>query len=101
MQRLTRVGVGSMAKFMAITSALMALIFCIPYGLIVMLLGGAAGAGGDNPLAAIGGGLVGGLMIMILGPLLYLVFGFIFGAIYAFFINIALKFTGGLELELS
>jgi hypothetical protein len=66
-----------------------------------MLFGaGAALGGGEGSGMMAGGGLIGGLAIMVLVPLFYLVLGFVFGLIYAVFINLALRLIGGLEIEI-
>lgn len=101
MQRLHSVGVLSFAKFMAITSALVALIFSVIYGLIIIAMGAGAMGGADDAALVFGGGLLGGLAVMVIGPILYLVLGFIFGLIYAVFLNLALKLIGGLEMDIS
>jgi hypothetical protein len=101
MQRLTKVGVLSFGKVMGATGLLMGLIVGIPYGAIAILIGlvgGASGEEGSGVMAAAGIG--GGLLMMVLIPLLYGAFSFVFGLIYALIINLVLGFTGGLEIEL-
>jgi hypothetical protein len=77
------------------------LILGVPYGLFAMaigLIGGASGEEGSGVMAAAGIG--GGIAMMVLIPLIYGAFSFVFGLIYALIINLVLGFTGGLEIEL-
>jgi hypothetical protein len=101
MQRITKVGVISFGKVMGATGLLMGLLVGIPYGAMAILfgvVGGASGEEGSGVLAAAGIG--GGLVMMVVIPLFYAAFSFIFGLIYALIINLVLGFTGGLEIEL-
>jgi hypothetical protein len=108
MRVLTRIGMFSLAKFMGLTMAAMSLVVGVVYGLMLVMMGalGALGAitgGADNALLAGGAGF-GMSVVLALGmvvglPLIYGFFGFTIGLLYAFIINVVLRFTGGLEFE--
>ena len=101
MQRLTKVGILSLAKLMGASGLLIGLLFGIIYGAFIVLFGligavsGSEEAGGMLAL-----GIGGGLLAAIGMPLFYGVMSFIFGLIYGVVINLVLSFTGGLELEI-
>ena len=93
---LKQVGVLSAGKINGILSAAMGLIFGF-FMSIFSLIGMAAGASGDG--GTIFGALF-GIGSIILFPLFYGIFGFIFGAIAALIYNAIAKFFGGLEIKL-
>ncbi len=99
MQRLTKVGVLSFAKVMGASSALMGLVIGVLQGTLTIVLGliGASSELGGGFGAM---GIVGGLVIMVMTPIVSGVFGFLFGLLYALIINLVLGFAGGLEIEL-
>lgn len=97
-----RIGVLSLAKIQAMLMAIIGLFIGLIYGLFFMLFGAAmfsqmSGGGGG---AAAAGGVIGGVAMIILMPVIYAVFGFIFGAISALVYNAASGFMGGLEMEI-
>ena len=95
---LRRLGVLSVAKIQAILMFVMSLIIAIPYGLIVILFGAAlTGASGSGEAGA--AGVIGGIMIMILIPVLYAIIGFVGGAIAAALYNLLAGVVGGIEME--
>lgn len=101
MKRIRSFGVLSFGKYLAVFYAFLGFIFGLIYGGIMMLIGmaGAASGGKDaGPLAAFGIG--GGIAAIIFGPIFYGLLGFIFGIIATAFANLALKLTGGLEVEI-
>lgn len=101
MQRLKQIGIFSLAKIMSLIGFLAGLVAGVVYGLFVMMLGAGAGAGteqGGPELFIFGVG--GGLVTMILVPLVYGAVGFIAGLIYGVIINIVLHLSGGLELRI-
>jgi len=93
MKEIKKIGVLSAAKIQAIMMALFGLLLGLFYALISASLGASA-----NSLGL--GAKLGALAIVIL-PILYAVFGFIAGAVGAFIYNLAAKWIGGLEIELS
>jgi hypothetical protein len=101
MQRLKKIGVFSLAKIMSLLGLLVGLVAGVVYGLFVMLLGAGAGAsaerGGSQLLAF---GIGGGLITMILVPLVYAAAGFLAGLVYGLIINFVLYLSGGLELRI-
>jgi hypothetical protein len=100
-KRIRSFGVLSFGKYLAVFYAFMGLVIGIIYGGIMMLLGaiGAASGGEDaGPLAAFGIG--GGIAAVIFGPIFYGLLGFIFGVIATALANVALKMSGGLEIEI-
>jgi hypothetical protein len=101
MQRLTKVGVASFAKFMGASGLLLGLIFGVFYGGFAILFGMISAASGQEGAGAAGAMGVGmGLAMMVVIPLFYGAMSFVFGVIYALIINLVLGFTGGLEIEL-
>ena len=101
MQRVTRIGVFSFAKIMALVGLFCALLISIPYGLMVMLVGAGVGVGAEQGGAVIATlGVGGGLVLMIALPLIYAAFSFIGGLIYALLINFVLHLAGGLEVRI-
>jgi uncharacterized membrane protein len=100
-KRIRSFGVLSFGKYLAVFYAFLGFLFGLMYGGFMMLFGaiGAAAGGKDaGPMAAFGIG--GGLAAIILGPIFYGLIGFIFGIIATAFANLALKLTGGLEVEI-
>ena len=102
MHRILSIGVLSLGKVMGIVGLFFGLLIGIPYGLILMLVGVASGASGrDGPSAGLAAfGILGGLVVMVLAPLMYGAFMFVGGLIYALVLNVAFKLAGGLELEI-
>src|SRR5687768_17023545 len=85
----TRVGVLSLGKFMGMSSALLALVLAILYAIGILLasvIGSAAGmAGSENPLLAggmgMGMGLVMAVLVVVGLPIVYGIFGLLFGLV--------------------
>ena len=101
MQRVMSIGVLSLGKLMGIIGVAMGLLIGVVYGGIMILFGliGAGAAEQDGAsFAAVGIG--GGLAVMIFAPVPYGAMSFVFGLLYALIINVALKWIGGLELEI-
>ncbi len=96
-----RVGVFSFAKIQALVGAVMGLFIGLIYGVILMIFGAAMlSGGGRDSGAAAAGGIVGGVVAIILFPLIYGGIGLVFGAIGALVYNAAAGVIGGLELEI-
>ena len=93
MKKIKSVNIISLANFTAGTTVLgvlTATIFSLIFG---GLLGGMMGGGGADMA---GGGLVAGLI----GTVVALPVSWIGGLIYGLFVNLALKATGGLSIEI-
>ncbi len=98
--RIRKIGILSVAKIYAAMMLVISLIISIPYGLVIMIFGAAMlGQGGDAGIAAGGGSILIGLLVMIGIPIMYAVFGFIGGAIGALIYNIFAGMVGGVEIE--
>lgn len=84
-------------KYGLLMGIIMALMTFIMFG-IFMLFGGlfSAVAGEMGPMGAVLGG---GLAMLIFGPIMYFVLGFIFGWIGTMIMNFVLKKIGGLEMD--
>jgi len=92
-----RIGVFSFAKVYAVVMAGIALVIIIPVGIISMIAG-AAFSGRDAGGAV--GGIFGGLMMIVLAPVIYGLMGFILGALTALIYNVASGLVGGVEFEM-
>ena len=101
MQMLHRVGVVSLAKFSALVMAFVGVLYGGLHAVFIFVFGAAvAMEGGDEAALMLGGGLLGALAALIIMPLFMGAFGFVMGLLYGLFINLALKMTGGLELDI-
>jgi len=100
-QKITKIGVVSLAKIMGMSGLIFGLIAGVVYGGILILMGiiGASGGQGENTGFALAGIGV-GLAMMIFVPVAYGIMSFIVGLIYGLIINVVLAFAGGLELEI-
>ena len=88
---------------LAAVMAIMMFIMLLIIFLFSTLIGGFASNEMDSSGGTLGMlGMIGGMGIMslILGPILYAIFGFIFGALGAMVYNIAAKMTGGIKIDL-
>lgn len=92
--KMRKVGVLSLAINTAIYAGLLGLLVGVLFA-GMSLMGVASGAEGAGVLAGVG------VMAAVLFPLFYAAAGFIGGLIGALFFNLALKITGGLELDLA
>jgi hypothetical protein len=98
--RIRKLGILSVAKMDAAIMLVMSLLISIPYGLFIMIFGVAMlNAGGRSGLAAGGGSIVIGLLVMVGLPIMYGVIGFIAGAIGALLYNLFAGMVGGIEIE--
>ncbi len=98
--RIRKLGVISVAKIYAVMALVFSLLISIPYGLIIMVFGAAMlGQGGDAGLAAGGGSIIIGLLVMIGVPIFYAIIAFISGAIGALLYNLFAGMVGGVEIE--
>ena len=98
--RINKLGVLSVAKMYALVMLAVSLIFCIPFGLVMMVSSASMIGSREAGVGALGGGgFIAGLLFMIGVPIFYAVIGFIFGAIGAFIYNIFAGIVGGVEIE--
>ncbi len=102
--RIRKLGILSLAKIYAVMMLVMSLLISIPYGLFIIIFAliGGAGAGQQDGFAGIavgGGGIILGLVVMIVLPIMYAILGFIGGAIGALIYNIFAGMVGGVEIE--
>ena len=90
------ISVLSAGKVMGIICAAIGLIAGVLFLLFGSMLGGLAAASGGD-----GGGImaIGGVMGVILLPILYGIFGFIGGVIQAFVYNLAAGWVGGIRIQ--
>ncbi|MGB7539046.1 MAG: hypothetical protein WBM17_10935 [Anaerolineales bacterium] len=106
MVRIHRIGIFSLGKVSAILYALFGLLgglLMSAMSLLSMIFSGSSRSayssyssyGGSSSII----GIVTGLGAIVCLPILYGVMGFIGGIISAFFMNLALKYAGGLEIE--
>ena len=99
MQSVTRIGVLSLAKMLAVTYAFLGLFFGGVLSLFALMgaaVGGAAGGDGGGIAAMILG--VGAVVVL---PIVYGCLGFVGGLIMAPLYNLVAKVVGGIEVELS
>ena len=97
-----KVGAWSAAKVMGATHALIGLIFGI-FVAVAALLGvlGAAAANSGGLAEAIGFGIGGGLIGIVVLPIFYGIVGLIFGLISAALYNVVARLVGGIRIETS
>jgi transmembrane protein DUF3566 len=98
-----RFSVFSVAKIQGLLAFVIGLIIGVIYGLIFIVFGAAiAAAMPHNDAQALSGigSVVGGLVIMIVIPVLYGILGFVGGAIAALVYNLAAGVVGGVRFEL-
>ncbi len=103
MIKLHRIGIFSMGKVSGVYGAIFGLLgglLMTGFSLLGILLGGGLDRGYSSTAAYSSiFGIINGVGAVICLPIIYGIFGFIGGIISAFFLNLALKFAGGLELE--
>ena len=99
--RIRKLGVFSVAKIYAVMMLVISLLIFIPYGFVIIVFSliGAGSAGGDAAIALGGGGIVMGLAVMIVAPIIYALMGFVFGALGALIYNVFAGMVGGIEIE--
>ena len=100
MVRLKKLGVWSVAKLQAIFMAILGLIVGIFYVILIKTLGALApGALGPGVGLIVGLGFFGIIIFIIFISILYVIIGFIVGALVAFLYNLVAKWVGGIEME--
>ncbi len=95
-----RVNPISAAKVNGVLCAILGFVIGAFWSLMIMALGSLASSSSSD--GAIGAGVLGMLMgagAIIVMPIIYGIFGFIGGLIYAALYNLVAKWTGGLEIE--
>ena len=83
----------SLAKIYAVITGALMLLFAVPAGCVMLMLGSAT-----DELGAMGAGI--GLVMMIFYPILGVVMGFVMGWLYGFIYNLVADRVGGVEIEL-
>ena len=96
-----RVDPVSAAKVLGVVTACLGLLFGACISLFSLVLGGLAASSSDEPVFGAFLGMLFGAGAIIIMPIVYGIIGFISGLIYAFFFNLAAKFTGGLVVDAS
>lgn len=99
--RINKFGIFSVAKMYSLIMFVVSLLIAIPYGLIIIALSlmGSSSMRSDEAWMVGGGGIVAGIAIMIILPIIYAIIGFIAGAIGAILYNIFAGIIGGIEIE--
>lgn len=98
--RIKKIDILSAAKMYAVMGAIVGLIIGVIYGLFTILFGAMMlGMGKNEAMAAGGGSILMGIVMMIAFPILYAIFGFISGVIGALIYNLFAKMVGGIEIE--
>ncbi len=104
MQRITQVGVLSLAKVMGLINMIAGTIVAAIYGLMFLLffvagigMGGAQVAPGPAELGIFVAIAIGTIIFV---PLISGLMGFVMGALYALILNFVFHFTGGLEVQI-
>tara|TARA_B100001094_G_scaffold329274_1_gene391656 strand:- start:638 stop:928 length:291 start_codon:yes stop_codon:yes gene_type:complete len=92
-QKVSPVGLANIA---AVATAFIVFIILLLLTVLGGILGGLIG-----DVAMLGGMAGGGIIMLILGPLIYGVLAWIFTLIYALILNLALKWIGGLQVDTS
>ena len=96
--RINKVNPVGLANLTAISTAIITFIIVLLFFLLGGLLGcvlGAEAAGGAMEL------LGGGVILVLVAPLIYGVLTWIFTIFYALVLNLALKWSGGLQVDTS
>lgn len=93
-----RVNPISAAKIGGILGVLLGLVVGACMSLWMMALGSVAGAATDRPAMPFAG-MIGGAAAIVIVPIFYGVFTFVFTLIYAALYNLAAKWVGGIEIE--
>ena len=95
---LKRVAPLQFGKMMGVLYALLGLIFLPFFGLFALI--GAFAQSGSKEAGAAGAIAAGGMLLMgILMPVIYGIFGFVFGALSALLYNVIARWIGGIEVE--
>lgn len=94
-------GVVSMGKYLGILYAMLGLVIGVIYGGIMMIIGAIGASTGGEGSGALGAlGIGGGIAAIIFAPIIYGFLGFIVGLVGTLLANLALKLSGGLEVEM-
>ena len=100
--KINKVNPVGLANLTAISTAIITFIILLLFTLLGGLLGGLLGAGAG---AGAAGGAIellgGGVILLLVGPLIYGVITWIFTIFYALILNLALKWSGGLQVDTS
>ena len=99
MRTFKKIGIKSFVKFNVFYMGLIGLIGGVLTGIPVLLFGNAASSFTESGFGA-GIGSAAGIGILIGTPLLYAFMGLIFGYIGGFILNLVLKLSGGIQVEM-
>jgi len=94
-----RVNPISAAKVSGMVGVMLGLIFGACVSLIGLVAGGLASAAADAPNGGAFVGMLFGAGAIVILPIVYGVFMFVVGLLYAAIFNLASKWVGGLEVE--
>ena len=112
MQKVTGIGVFSLAKFQGFFGAIMGFLIGLFYAAIALLIttlgvgmagadgGGMAGPDGGGLMQLAGWGVTGAIVMIIVLPILFGLSQFIFSLFFGAIMNVALKKAGGVELRI-
>ena len=112
MQKVTGIGVFSLAKLPGLIGAIMGFLIGLFYAAITLLVttlgvgmagadgGGMAGPDGGDLMKLAGLGVTGAIVMIIVFPILFGLSQFIFSLFFGAIMNVALKKTGGVELRI-
>ena len=95
--RINKVNPVGLANLTAISTAIITFIIL----LLLFLLGGLLGAGAAGAAGGAMELLGGGVILVLVAPLIYGVLTWIFTIFYALVLNLALKWSGGLQVDTS
>jgi hypothetical protein len=96
--RINKVNPVGLANLTAISTAIITFIILLLFFLLGGLLGGVLGAGAAGGAMELLGG---GVILVLVAPLIYGVLTWIFTIFYALVLNLALKWSGGLQVDTS
>ena len=99
--RINKVNPVGLANLTAISTAIITFIILLLFFLLGGLLGGVLGAGAAGAAGGAMELLGGGVILVLVAPLIYGVLTWIFTIFYALVLNLALKWSGGLQVDTS
>lgn len=95
MKQVKKIRALSLGKVMGLIYGMMGLLFGVIMS-VAVILGSTFGATGDNKVV----GIIFGVGAAIFVPVIYGVMGFVSGVVSGWLYNIAVRWTGGLEVEI-
>lgn len=101
MKVIRSVGVVSVGKYLGALYGMLGLVFGLVYGGTLVLIGAGNAGSQVEAISRMGAHSIGGgLAAMAFAPVVYGLLGFVAGLLGAVLTNLALKFSGGLEVEM-